>query len=159
MPENNFPKQLIEETDGEKPEEVFTSLYNRVMNMSVSEKVKLASIGNKESRGLLVKDSNKLVVQAVINNPRLTDNEAESFASNRNYSKEVPRLIASKKEFLKNYRVKFALVNNPKTPVAIALKLLNLLHEKDMRRVSKSRNVSTVIARTAVKMLNSRTRH
>jgi hypothetical protein len=57
---------------------------------------------------------------------------------------------------MKNYKVKLALVQNAKTPVPTALKLLGTLMEKDLRNLSKSKNVSTVIARTAMKMLSSR---
>ena len=158
MTEENFPRQFIEETSEDKSEDVHVSLYNRIMEMSVGEKMKLASIGNKEARGLLIKDTNKLIVEAVINNPRLTEGEVVSFAANRNYSKDVPRLIAAKKEFVKNYMVKVALVNNPKTAVATALRLLGSLHERDLKNISRSRNVATVISRTAMKMLSNRNR-
>lgn len=158
MNEIELPKELIEENGEEKSEKKHESLYSKVMEMSVGDKIKLATLGNKEARSLLIKDANKVVIQAVINSPRLTDEEAISYASNRNYSKEVPRLIAVKKEFLKNYNVKLALVNNAKTPVPTALKLLSFIREKDLRKISKSKDVSSVIARTAMKMLSSRGR-
>jgi hypothetical protein len=158
MDEQNVSQTPADEKKEEKPEKKFESLYSQVQEMSISEKVKLASLGNKEARNLLIKDANKLIQQAVINSPKITDEEIISHAGNRNLSKEIPRMIAAKKEFIKNYRVKLALVNNAKTPVPTSLKLLGLLMEKDLRKIAKSKNVSSVIARTAQRTLSSRGR-
>ena len=59
------------------------------------QKIKLARMGNKEARGLLVRDRNKLVATAAIRSPKMTENEVESFAKARNVSDEVLRIIAS----------------------------------------------------------------
>ncbi len=137
----------------EDEEEKFESLYTRVQNMSISEKVKLASLGSKEARNLLIKEPNRLITQAVINSPKLTDDEVVSFAGNKNLTKEVPLLISKKKEFIKNYMVKVALLNNPKTPLPTSIKFLSHLRDKDLRNIAKSKNVPTVLSRTAGKML------
>jgi len=151
MGDNKIPDREEQNSAGEEPE--FESLYSRVQNMSISEKVKLASLGNKEARNLLIKEPNRLIIQAVLNSPKLTDDEVAAFAGNKNLSKEVPLVIANKKEFTKNYMVKVALVNNPKTPLQSAIKFLSHLMDRDLRNVSKSKNVPTVISRTAAKML------
>ncbi len=136
----------------------FESLYNRVLNMGVSEKIKLASLGNKEARSLLIKDSNKTVVQAVMNSPKLTEQEIVGFAADKNLSREVTRIISNNREYLKNYQVKVSLINNPKTPVATALKLLVHLRDGDLRNLARSKSVPSVIATTARKTLNKRGR-
>ena len=158
MNDKELPEELIKDSQEEEPQKKFESLYSRVMEMPISEKIKLATLGNKEARNLLIKDPNRLIILAVINSPKLTDQEVVSYAANRNLSKEVPRLIANKKEFMKNYNVKLALVQNAKTPVPTALKILGSLREKDLRNISKSKNVSTIIARTAMKILSSKGR-
>ena len=151
-------KEPIAENSDAQNEKSPESLYAQIMNMSVSEKVKLASLGSREARGLLIKDPNRIVIQAVINSPKITDDEVVSYASNKNYSKEVSKLISARKDLTKNYNIKIALVNNAKTPVPVALKLLGHIRENDLRKISKSRNVSTVIARTATKMVSERKR-
>ena len=40
----------------------------QISDMSVAEKVKLALMGNKEARSLLIKDPNKIVATAVVKN-------------------------------------------------------------------------------------------
>jgi hypothetical protein len=134
------------------------SLYNRIQQMSVTEMVQLATLGTKEARNLLIRNPNRSIVQAVLNSPKITDDEIISFAGNKNLSKEVPLIISNKKEYTKNYMVKAALVNNPKTPLPTAIKFLRHLIPKDLRNVSKSKNVPTVLAKTAIKILENKGR-
>lgn len=156
MDETEFPKEFIEESPEEKPQPPHESLYAKIMNMGVSEKIKLATLGNREARNLLIRDPNRMIIQAVLDSPRLTDDDVAGFAANRNLSQEVTRIIANKKEFLKNYSVQVALVQNPKTPLPSALKLLNHLRENDLRKISKSKNIPSVLARAAIRTLAAR---
>ena len=156
MGENEFPEELIEEGPQEKPEKVFESIYTRIMNMGVHEKIKLATLGNKEARNILIKDSNRMVIQAVMCSPKLTGDEVISFAGNRNLAKEVPMIISSRKEFMKTYAVQLALVNNPKTPVPTAINLVPHLRESDLRSLLKNKNVSNIVATAARRALTSR---
>jgi hypothetical protein len=147
------------EIDGGKEEGVLNdSLYNRIQQMSVTEMVQLATMGTKEARNLLIRNPNRIIVQAVLNSPKITDEEVISFAGNKNLPKEVSVTISNKKEFIKNYRVKAALVNNPKTPLPTAIKFLRYLLPKDLRNISKSKNVPTVLAKTAIKILENKGR-
>ncbi len=150
---------MSDKIDGESEEGAqHNSLYNRIQQMSVTEMVQLASMGTKEARNLLIRNPNRSIVQAVLNSPKITDDEIISFAGNKNLSKEVPLIISNKKEYTKNYMVKAALVNNPKTPIPTAIKFLRHLIPKDLRNVSKSKNVPTVLAKTAIKILETKGR-
>jgi hypothetical protein len=156
MDDTEFPKELIEETGEAKPERIFESLYQRLLNMAVNEKIRLATLGNKEARNLLIKDPNRLVIHSVLSSPKLTEDEVVGFAGNKNLSKDVANIIANKKEFLKNYAVKVALVNNPKTAVPTAIKLMPYLTEKDVRNVAKSRGISSVVVAAARRIITQR---
>jgi hypothetical protein len=152
-------KKIPDEIVGEKEKGTLNdSLYNRIQQMSVSEMVQLATMGTREARNLLIKNPNRTIVQAVLNSPKITDDEITSFAGNKNLSKEVSLIISNKKEYTKNYMVKAALVNNPKTPLPTAIKFLRHLLPKDLRNVSKSKNVPTVLAKTAIKILENKGR-
>ncbi len=152
-------EKILDEIEGEKEEGVLNdSLYSRIQQMSVIEMVQLATMGTKEARNLLIRNPNRIIVQAVLNSPKITDDEITSFAGNKNLSKEVPLIISNKKEYTKNYMVKAALVNNPKTPLPTAIKFLRHLIPKDLRNVSKSKNVPTVLAKTAIKILENKGR-
>jgi len=49
------------------------TLYQKMATLSVSDKVKLALLGRREERSLLIRDSNKLVSTSVLSSPKLTD--------------------------------------------------------------------------------------
>jgi len=159
MHEEDFPKELLEEGAEQQAELKFESLYNQILNMQISEKIRLATVGNREARSLLIKDQNRVVLQAVVNSPKVTEDEIISFAGNRSLSKDVVQLISARKEFMKSYQVKLALVGNAKTPVPTALTILTSLRDKDLRQLSKNKNVSSVISRAALRMTESRQKH
>ncbi|HEY8517940.1 MAG TPA: hypothetical protein VIS07_20710 [Candidatus Binatia bacterium] len=121
------------------------SLFQRIRKMPVPKRVKLALTGNKEVRTILARDPVKLVQACVLRNPRITLEEALAMAKNRSLPGELLRIIADEKEWVRHYSVRLALVQNPKTPLQIALSLLNGVHERDMRLIAKSKNVSSVL--------------
>jgi hypothetical protein len=124
-----------------------------LLSSSVNKKITQATLGSREDRSRLIKEQNRLIIYSVINSPKITDDEIVAYAGNKNLSKEVPFLISTEREFTKKYMVKVALVNNPKTPVSTSTKFLQHLIEKDLTKVAKSKNVPTVLSRTALKML------
>jgi hypothetical protein len=132
------------------------TLIQKIGRMSAVEKIKLALRGNQESRILLIRDANKIVARAVLQSPKLSESEIEAYASAKNVSEEVLRLIAVNRAFRKNYTVVRALVNNPKAPIDITLPLLNRLNDKDMKEISLNRNVPEVIRGMAIKMKKQR---
>jgi len=121
------------------------NMTQRVLRMSVSEKIKLATRGNKEARTILLRDSNKLVCMAAVTSPRLTDGEVLSLSTSRTVNADVLRFIFSTRDFVKVYAIKSALVKNPKVPLPTALKLMFTLQEKDIRELSRDRNVPQTI--------------
>ena len=121
------------------------SLLVRIRKMPVAMRVKLALSGNKEARQVLSHDSVKLVQSCVLRNPRFTLEEALAMAKNRSLAGELLRIIADQRDWVRNYSVRLALVQNPKTPLQVALGLLNGIQDRDMRILAKSRNVPSVL--------------
>ena len=161
---DDFSWDLTEErSEGEtrsesEEEEQRVSLEQKLRDMPVGKKIKLAYMGNQEARKILVRDPNKIVAAAVVKSGRLTPNEVASFAGNKNLHDEVVRLIADNKEFTRKYPVQVALVNNPKTPPSVALRLPQGLHKRDLQQLANNRNVSSVIFGTALKMFKAKYR-
>jgi len=140
-----------EEKDAEE-----ANLSKKISNMKISEKIKLALVGNLSARSILIRDSNKLVATAVLKSPRITEAEIEAVSRSHSVSEEVIRLIANNKEWAKNYNIKVNLVNNSKTPIHESLKFLNHLRDKDLAGVAKSKNVPQPVVVAARKLLQTR---
>jgi len=134
------------------------SVEKQLRDMSVGKRIKLAYRGNKEVRKILVRDSNKIVASAVVRSGRLTDAEVSSFAGNRNLERDVIREIAANGEYLRKYPVKVALVNNPKTPVPVAVGLVKGLQKKDLMMLTRNRNVPSVISQAATRLFREKYR-
>ncbi len=138
------------------PEGKKLNLTQRVMKMSIAEKIKLATLGNKEARSLLIRDTNKLVCTAVIRSPRITDGEVLSCAGNKAVNEEVLRIIYNSREFTKNYKIKMALLKNPKLPLSVGMKFLNTLRENDVKELSRDKNVPSALQGMAKKMMEKK---
>ena len=134
-------------------EEEFRSKYQLAQEMGISEKIKMAITGDKEWRMLLIKDTNKLISGAVIKNPRLTEAEVLFIAKSPLNNDDLIRDICVNKEWVKNYQIRKALVENSKTPLHHALRFLSSLTEKDLGMLAKSKNVSSIIATQARRTL------
>ncbi|MDA2914442.1 hypothetical protein MYX77_10915, partial [Acidobacteriia bacterium AH_259_A11_L15] len=110
----------------------------------------------KDERLILIRDPGKVVYRAVLQSPKLSDNEIEAFASMKNISEDALRIIASTRRFMKSYVVVRNLVTNPRTPIDISLGLLNRLTEKDLRFLAKNRNVPETVCSAASRLQQQR---
>ena len=148
-----FAKTLVEETEGELSESEATNLYALIQKMSVFQKIKLARLGNKEARGLLVKDRNKVVAISAISSPKITTNEVISIAQSRAVHDEVLRMVATNRLWTRAYRVKLALATNPRCPQVMAMKFVNFLQDNDLKSIMKSKDVPTAVSTHARRIL------
>ncbi|MBI5599911.1 MAG: hypothetical protein HY890_09310 [Deltaproteobacteria bacterium] len=140
-------------------EEDRLSTAKRIMNMTVGEKIKLSLQGNKEAREILIKDSNKIVSITVLKNPHVTEDEVVKLTASTGTSDELLRMVARNREWLNNRQVRLNLVGNPKTPLRMSLKLVQELHEKELIKVARSKNVHSILASTARKVLELKKKH
>jgi hypothetical protein len=124
--------------------------------MSMAQKLKLALRGNREARAILTRDTSTMVQRFLIENPRLSDDEIANIAKSRTIVAEVLGRIAKNREWLGIYLVRVALVNNPRTPLPIALSLVSTLQERDQRVLAKSHSVPTAVAQAARRIMMSR---
>ena len=148
-------RQLASEDELED-EEAVTNLYGAIQKMSVMQKIKLARVGGKEARSLLVRDRNKVVSTSVMQSPKITDTEVVQIAKSRNVSDEILRMVARNREWTKNYQIKSALATNPKCPQAEAIKFLNYLQERELRSIMKSKDVPSAISSHARRILTKK---
>ncbi|GIW39915.1 MAG: hypothetical protein KatS3mg076_0492 [Candidatus Binatia bacterium] len=150
----DVPEEWLVEPETPRP--LPESLWARVRSMSVGERIKLALRGNREARGLLLRDSNRLVRRLVLQNPRLTVDEVLALCRNRTADSELLVSVADNRDWTRNYQVRLALVQNPRTPVPLALKLLDSLWDRDVRLLAKSKNVSDAVSAKARRLVLDR---
>ncbi|MFI5097304.1 MAG: hypothetical protein ACHQT6_04950 [Candidatus Acidiferrales bacterium] len=132
------------------------TLLQQITRMTVSQRVQFAMKGGSEARRTLIRDSNKVVQRAVLQSPRLTDQEVEAFASMPNLTEEILRAIATNRNFRKNYVVVRNLMNNPKTPLDVSLHMLPILNVLDLKRLAMNKNIPETLRSTANKLMRTR---
>lgn len=128
------------------------SIQQRMQALTVTEKVRLAMKGNRSSRSLLLKDSNKEVKLAVLENPYISETEIELIANNRQSLDDALRKITKKREWMKNYNIRHAIIKNPKTPAGVSIGFMSSLKKKDLMILERNRNVSEPVRVTAKKL-------
>jgi hypothetical protein len=138
--------------DFDAAEQKKLTVLQRVSKLNVGQRIKLGFIGGKEERALLIRDTARLVQNAVLSSPKLTDAEAESFAASKNLQENVFREIARQRRFLKLYPVVRNLANNPRCPLDISLTLVKTLHVYDLKSLRHNKNVPDTIRKVAQKL-------
>lgn len=136
------------------PERV--ALIRQIMFMKAKDRMKLAMKGDREARGILIRDTNRVVASAVINNPRITDNEVENISAMRTVTDEVLRLISMNRAWARSYTIIHNLVRNPRTPIPTVLGILPRIRTKDLHLLSQNKNVSEAVRRQGLRLAQAR---
>ncbi len=142
--------------DAEPDDERRKTLLQQISRMTVSQRVKFAMKGGSDARRTLIRDANKVVQRAVLQSPRLTDQEVEGFASMTNLTDEILRLIGRNRNFRKNYNVIRNLMNNGKAPLDATLGMLPMLNPADLKKLSMSKNIPETLRSSALKLIRQR---
>ena len=140
------------EIEGEKKDEL-----QKIGDLPVSSKIRLATLGNAFHRMTLIRDSNRQVALAAIKSPAISEQEVVRYAGDRGLSEDIVRYIAERREWQKNYAVKLALTNNAKCPLAHSMRLLQHLRPNDVRLLTRSKNVPAPLVQAAKRLTKTRT--
>ena len=146
------PAELVEEPEERKapPPE---NLYAQILRMPMAGKIKLALRGNRDARLILIRNTNKLLRRFVLLNPRIGEDEVIAVTRNKSADDELLRMIAERREWMRNYQVRLGLATNPKARLPVALRQVGTLDERDLRMIAKSKNVPAAISAQARRLL------
>lgn len=150
-----LPPEFIQELEN-LDEKKSADLRAELSKMRLPQKVKAALLGSALARMILIRDPNQLIQLAVLKNPRLTQKEIDEFAKNPNLSDRVLKTIAQNDQWSKGYAVRLALAQNPKSPPEVSMRFIKTLLIGDLRKISRSKNVPTVIATLARKLVEAK---
>lgn len=144
------------EAEASAEDEKTQTLQALILKMSVSQKVRLAMVGDANVRKVLIRDPKKLVALAVLRSPRITEGEVTTFASNKALPEELLTTICRNRNWVKDYATRKALAFNPKTPLSYSMTFLRQLSPKDLKDLSGSRDANPNVSRAAKRMIAER---
>ena len=153
-PEAGELKEAVENAEADPQRR--KTLLERMAKMTVLDRVKLALTGGREERIVLIRDPNKVVQRCVLQSPRVTDVEVESFASMTTLTMEILRIISNNRQWMKNYSIVKNLIFNSKTPLDITMHQLARLTPRDLKVLSMSKSVPETLRSMAAKMVVKR---
>jgi hypothetical protein len=132
------------------------SALQKISKLDIKGRIALAMRGSKEDRSILIRDSTKLVALAVLDSPKVSESEVETFAAQKNLLDAVLRSIPMKRKFAKNYIILRNVVQNPRTPLDASLPLVKNLLVHDLKNLAESKDVSETIRKTAMRLYRQR---
>lgn len=124
----------------------------QIRMLPVPARLKLARGASRQLRTFLMRDSNVQVALAALFGNPLSDQEVEHAASSRAVGVEVLEGIAKKREWVSRYNVAKLLVQNPRTPLPISLKLVNRMSVRDLRELGRDKNIADAVRSTALRL-------
>lgn len=134
--------------------EVIEDALTRVRKASTAEKMRIARQGNREERGVIIRDPTaKHLHQFVVRNPHVQLDEISQIARMTTSSADVYAYIASQPDWAQRPEVALALARNPKVAISLAINMLNYVSVADLRQIAKAGNVRDPIKRAALKKL------
>ncbi|MBK7533878.1 MAG: hypothetical protein IPI49_00620 [Myxococcales bacterium] len=113
------------------------TLEPRGRPLTLGERRALARTHRRDRLALIVKDPHPAVVAVLLGNPHLTEPDLVTIAATRRAVPQALAMIAEHPKWSTRQAIKRALVMNPATPLAAAMRLAATLPSEDLVEVSK----------------------
>jgi hypothetical protein len=124
----------------------------QIRGLPIPARLKLTRGAPRALRSILLRDTNPQVAVSVITNNNLSDQEVDQTAANRSVVEEVLVAISRRRDWVNKYSVTKALVQNPRCPLAITMRLIPRLAVRDLRELGRDRNVPDAVRSTALRL-------
>jgi hypothetical protein len=124
----------------------------QIRMLALPVRLHLARGAKRQLRSFLLRDPNPRVAVAVMRFNLFSDQEVEQIASSRLVTDEVFAEILRRKDWVRKYPIVRALVFNPGVPVAVGVRLVPRLSVRDLRVLSRERNVADPVRTMAQRL-------
>lgn len=129
-------------------------LKERIPGMGLGEKISLARRATQSLISTLRMEKHIKVIEALLDNPRMTENHIAVMANNSQTPTEVLMLIGNKSKWSSRYDIKLALIKNTQTPLGLALRLLKSLKRTDLQGLTRNPGIHTALKNAAKTILS-----
>jgi len=128
----------------------------RVQRMSMEDKINMALSGGREERMALAMDGNKAIHHYLLRNARLSLDEITFMTRLPTMNPDVLAKIAENPQYTQNITVVKNLVYNPKTPILLAIKLLDRLPRSEVMSLAKRMSMNGRLVQAAKKKIGNK---
>jgi hypothetical protein len=133
-------------------DEVTKLSEGQIRMLPLPARIKLSRGASRSLRNLLVRDPNaRVAISCLANNP-VSEQEVEGVARNRSVVEDVLTYIARRREWNGRTSIQRALAQNPRTPVAIAVRIVPKLSVRDLKDLGRDKNVPDAVRTLALRL-------
>src|SRR5262245_60827967 len=101
----------------------------------------------------VVSGKNPTWLRLCLSNPKITEEHLMALLRNPRITAEIPQLISRKDEWMSSYKLQVAVVNCPKTPFPIAMRMVQMLFWKDLVKTADNFRLLPKVRRAAENQL------
>ena len=141
----------LEPVEGEIEEQTGLS-DSQIHLLPIPVRLKLTRGASKPLRNVLIRDNNVQVAMSVLTNNPMSDQEIEHLSRSRTVVEDVLEYISRQRRWVGKYPIALGLISNPRTPVGISVRLVPRLSVRDLRNLSRDRNVPDAVRSTAQRL-------
>jgi hypothetical protein len=124
-------------------------LKERLPDLRAGERIALARLATPMVLRPLLQDSDPRVLEAALQNPRLTESDLGGLVQSGEASRPLLEAVAAASRWRASYAVRLALVLQPRTPAGIALAQLTSLQDHDLRGIAAHPGLRPVVRAAA----------
>jgi hypothetical protein len=124
-------------------------ITERLPGLAVGEKIAIARTGSHGVIGALRTDPTPRVIEALLENPRLTEGLLMPLVASEATSSRVLSVIAGSAKWSSRYPIRVALCRNPRSPSDTVLPHLAMLKKTDLRAIALDARLTLPIRRRA----------
>lgn len=146
-PQGQLPPQLKKQLGPERP------LRPADRPLTLGERKALARTHQREKLLLLIRDPHPAVVAIVLDNPHVTESDVTKMAATRPAVPESLAKIAAHPRWSVRHAIKRALVLNPSTPLADAIRIATTLRGPELAELAGDHSLPEPLRRHASEML------
>ena len=132
------------------------ALERRGRPLSLGERRSLARTHRRDRLALITKDPHPAVIAVLLTNPHVTEPDIVAIAASRAALPESLALIAEHPKWSVSYAVKRALVQNPLTPLAAAIRIATTLTSADLKDIAELSILASPLREHARELLRRR---
>jgi len=147
-PQGELPHQLSKQLGPERP-----LRPNDARPLTLGERKALARTHRRDKLTLLIRDPHPHVVAIVLDNPHITEQDVVKIASSRPAVPDALAKIAVHPRWSVRHAVKLALVLNPSTPLADAIRIATTLRGPELAELANDHSLPETLRKHASEVL------
>lgn len=133
-------------------------IAERLPGLAIGEKIAIARSCSQGLIGTLRLDPTPRVIEALLENPRMTEGLLLPLVATEKASARVLAVVATSARWSSRYPVRVALCRNPRTPTDLVLGHLSALKKSDLEGVARDARLTLPVRRRAELLVRGRDR-